>query len=259
MEKRLIHFVVMLPTSDKSSVISQPGDRAFDFPTAFVTPKRSTILKLASFIFPRRSNQLDASPLKFFAKCIRIIGFISNQVLRFFAQLSERFINQRYLMWGGRGNRHSQRKTPAVRHHHELRALAPLGFTNRWAPFFADTKLPSIKHSIHLIWPFLSSSRIKVRQIFSQTPCSSHIFKRLQQVLGLGYFSGKSFHRAPVQRIHRMPSTTGRLFFQGRPLLFNFGSKGSIFSHCFSVKYTARLIGLLPPMNLLSATTYNGL
>jgi hypothetical protein len=36
-------------------------------------------------------------------------------------------------------------------------------------------------------------------------------------------------------------------------LLFSFGSNGPISFHCFSVTYIARLIGLIPPMNLLSA------
>jgi hypothetical protein len=249
MEKSLIHFVVMLPTGNQPAIISEPGNSPFDFPTAPVTSESSAILKFFSFVSSWRSHKLNASAFEVLTQLIRVIGFVSHQVLWFSAQLVNRLINERYLMWTGRGKGHSQRNTPAIRHHHELGALAPLGFPDFWAPFFADTKLPSIKHSAQSIWPFLSSSLMKVRQSFSQTPSSSHLFKRLQQVLGLGYFSGKSFHLAPVRRIQRMPSTVKRLFFQGRPLLFNFGSNGSIFFHCFSVKYIARLIGF-PPMNL---------
>jgi len=259
MEKSLIHFVVTLPTGDKPSVIAEPGNGPFNLPAALVPSKGSAILKFFSFILPGWGDKLNASAFEILTQLIRVIGFVSNQVFWRSAQLINRFVNERYLMWAGRGKGHSQRNTLAIRHHHELGALAPLGFPDFRAPFFAETKLPSIKHSAQSIWPFLSSSRIKVRQSFSQTPCSSHIFKRLQQVLGLGYFSGRSFHLAPVRRIQRMPSTTKRLFFHGRPLLFNFGSNGSIFFHCFSVKYIARLIGLVPPMGLLSTTTYDGL
>ena len=156
-------------------------------------------------------------------------------------------------MWTGRGKGHSQKNTSVIRHHHELGTLPPLGFTDFWASFFSDTKVLSTKHSLQSIWPRLSSFRMKVRQVFSQTPCSSHSLNRLQQVLGLGYFSGKSFHLAPIRRIQRLPSSTNRLFFQGRPLFFSFGSNGPISFHCFSVKYIARLIGLIPPMNSLSA------
>ena len=244
----------MFPTGDKASVIAKPGNGTFDLPAAFVTPERPSVLSLGlAAILSMGSHKLNALLFELAAKSIRVVGFVPNQVFRLFAQLINRLINECYLMWTGRGKGHSQRNTLAICHHHELGALATLGFPDLRAPFFADTKLPSIKHSAQSIWPFLSSSRMKVRQSFSHTPSSSHLFKRLQQVLGLGYFSGKSFHRAPVRRIHKIPSTTKRLFFQGRPLLFNFGSNGSSFFHCLSVKYIARLIDLVPPMSLLSA------
>ena len=242
MEKSLIHSVVMFPTRDKASVISKPGNRAFDFPAALVAPESSAILKFLSFVLPRWGNKLNTLFFKFSPKFITVIRFVPNQTFRFPAQLINRFINDLYLMWTGRGKGHSQRNTLAISHHHELRPLATLGFPDFRAPFFAETKVPSIKHSAQSIWPFLSSSLMKVRQIFSQTPSSSHFFKRLQHVLGLGYLSGKSFHLAPVLRIQRIPSNTKRLFFQGRPLLFNFGSNGSIFFHCFSIRYIARLM-----------------
>ena len=254
MEKSLIHSVVMFPTGNQSSVVSKPGNGALDLPTVFVTPKCPAILGWGFVpIAPVGRNKLNALFFKFLTKLIRIIRFIPNQPLRLFTQLVNRLIDNLYLMWTVRGKGHCQRNTLAISHHHELRPLATLGFPDFWAPFFADTKLPSIKHSAQLIWPFLSSSWMRVCQSFSQISCSSHLFNRLQHVLGLGYFSGRSFHLAPVRRIQRMPSTTKRLFFQGRPLLFNFGSKGSIFFHCLSLRYIARLIGLFPPMNLLSA------
>jgi hypothetical protein len=51
------------------------------------------------------------------------------------------------------------------------------------------------------------------RQIFSQTPCSSQSRSRRQQVEGRGYFSGKSCHRAPLRKVHRIPDTrqTGQM------------------------------------------------
>lgn len=252
MEKSLIHSVVPFPSGYETSVIPEPGIGAFDLPAAFVTPKGPSILKLDSLVSSGRSDKLNAPFFQSCSKCIRIIGFVTHQMFGRFAKLIDRLLNKRYLMWTGRGKGHSQRNTSAIRHHHELGALSSLRFPDFGAPFFAETNVPSMKTSAQSIWPFLSSLRMKVRQIFSQTPCSSHSFSRLQQVLGLGYFSGKSFHLAPVRRIQRIPSNTNRLFFQGLPLLFSFGSSGPISFHCFSVTYIARLIGL-PPMNLLSA------
>src|ERR1700683_1249149 len=91
----------------------------------------------------------------------------------------------------------SQRKTAAVDHHHPLRPLAPLGFSDSTAPFFAGAKLPSRNDSLHFsCWRWFNSLR-NARQIVSQTSCCSPSRRRRQQVAGEGNSSGKSCHRAP--------------------------------------------------------------
>ena len=260
MKKSLIHFIIPIPSNNQASVIAQPSNRPLNLPATSISPQCSSILKLGFLsVFTMRRHKLNALLLEPIAKFIRIITLVTNQVFGFSTNLLQSLICQFHLMRAGRVNGHSQRNTLAVCHHHKLRALATLGFTDFGAPFLAGTKLPSIKHSAHWMRPFLSSCSMNARQILSYTPCSSHILRRLQQVLGLGYFSGKSFHRAPVRKIHKIPSSTSRLFLQGRPLLFSFGSNGSIFLHCFSVKYTARLIGFSPPMSPYRSTTYENL
>jgi hypothetical protein len=132
----------------------------------------------------------------------------------------------------------SQRKTLAVDHHHPLRTLAPLGFADSTGPFLAGAKLPSIKDSLHCnCWRSFSSPR-KVRQIVSQTSCSSQSRRRRQQVEGEGNASGKSCQRAPLRSIHKIPSKTLRSGAGGRPPFGRggrLGSKGRIFSHWASV------------------------
>ena len=244
MEKRLIHSVIPFPAGNKPPVVSKPGNSPLNLPATLVTPKRPSILGIWFYaVASMRCHKLNALFLKTGTKFIRIIRFVADQVFRFVSRLIKRLVRQHHLMRRGRVKGHSQRNTFAVCQNHELCTLSPLSFADFWPPFLAGTKLPSIKHSAQLIRSFLSSSWIKALQILSQVPFSSQSFKRLQQVDGLGYLSGRSFHRAPVRRIQRIPSKTARLFFQGLPLLFNVGSKGSIFLHCFSVKYTARLIG----------------
>src|SRR5271157_5416739 len=149
----------------------------------------------------------------------------------------------------------SQRKTAAVDHHHPLRPLAPLGFSDCAAPFFAGAKLPSRNDSLHFnCWRSLSSLR-NARQMFNQTPCSSQSRSRRQQVEGCGKFSGISCQRAPLRRIHRIPSSTWRFSIHGRPPLRwsrGLGSKGAIFFHCASASNeTDRAIG--PPVALLTS------
>jgi hypothetical protein len=132
----------------------------------------------------------------------------------------------------------SQRNTLAVDHHHPLRPLVPLGFSDRAALFFAGAKLPSRNDSLHCSCCRSCNSLKNARQISSQTSCSSQSRKRRQHLAGEGNSSGKSHQRAPLRRIHNRPSSTRRLSTGGRPprgRLAGFGSKGRIFSHWASV------------------------
>jgi hypothetical protein len=64
----------------------------------------------------------------------------------------------------------SQRNTLAVDHHHPLRPLTPLGFSNRTAPFFAGAKLPSMNDSLHSsCWRSFNSLK-KTRARFPAKP-----------------------------------------------------------------------------------------
>src|SRR5256885_982402 len=148
----------------------------------------------------------------------------------------------------------SQRKILAVDHHHPLRALASLGFSDSSAPFLAGAKLPSRKDSLHCsCFRWLSSAR-NARQILSHTPCSSQSRSLRQHVAGEGNSSGKSCQRAPLRRIHKRPSSTLRSEARGRPPRRRErgrGSKGRTFSHWASVnRRPYRAIG--PPAALLT-------
>ncbi len=74
------------------------------------------------------------------------------------------------------------------------------------------------------------------------------------RVEGCGNFSGRSCQRAPLRKIHRIPSSTRRFSIHGRPplrCLGGLGSKGAIFFHCASVSNGPdRAIG--PPSALLT-------
>jgi hypothetical protein len=83
----------------------------------------------------------------------------------------------------------------------------------------------------------------------SQMPCSSHLRSRRQHVEGDGNSLGKSCQRAPLRRIHKMPSSTLRFAAGGLPPRRCFGgggSKGSIFCHCASVN-SRRYRAIRPP------------
>src|SRR5712692_5150157 len=171
-----------------------------------------------------------------------------------YADRRERRFRESRFVRGCRTKVLSQRKTLAVDHHHPLRALATLGFSDSSAPFLAGAKLPSRKDSLHCsCFRWLSSAR-NARQILSPTPCSSQSRSLRQQVAGEGNSSGKSCQRAPLRRIHKMPSSTLRSEARGRPPRRRErgrGSKGRIFSHWASLnRRPYRAIG--PPAALLT-------
>lgn len=211
------------------------------------------------------TDQLNVSLLQPFPQRIAVISLVGNQPTRFAlgtpctttrnSDIVQGFFEERDLRRGRRVQVVSQRNTLAVDHHHPLRALAPLGFPDSLAPFFAGAKLPSAKASLQSNCPRSSSSARKARQIFSHTPCSSQSLSRRQQVEELGYCGGKSLHGAPVRRIQRIPSKTLLLSTHGRPPRrdrFNLGSNTSIFCHCESVN----LHRCLATEILLRSTTF---
>jgi hypothetical protein len=85
--------------------------------------------------------------------------------------------------------------------------------------FFAGANLASMKASCQSNIPSMSSWERKARITYNQISSSVQRLRRRQQVDGLGYVEGKSFHGAPVRRIQRMPSKTSRLEASGRPPL----------------------------------------
>src|SRR5712691_5472691 len=237
-------------TYNQAPVIPQPADGTLDDPAAPVPPQRATILRCRTNAIPLvRADQFNAALPQALPQRIAVVGFVGNHAHRLlprsaramtstYADRRERRFREPDFRRGCRVKVVSQRNTRAVDHHHPLRPLAPLGFSDSVAPFFAGAKLPSRNDSLHFnCWRSFNSLR-NARQISSQTSCSSQSRSRRQHVAGEGNSSGKSCQRAPLRRIHKMPSSTLRSLARGRPprrRFGNFGSKGRIFSHWASV------------------------
>src|ERR1039458_5456968 len=235
---------------DQASEVSEPRIRPFDNPSPSVAPQCATILRGWPNAIPLvRADQFDASLPQAFPQRIAVIGFVGDHPHRLlprtarvmtpsYADRRERRLGELDFRRGCRVKVVSQRNTAAVDHHHPLRPLAPLGFSDSAAPFFAGAKLPSRNDSLHFNCRRSFNSLRNARQTFSQMLCSSQSRSRRQQVEGCGYSSGKSCHLAPLRRIHKMPSSTRRFSIHGRPplrCLRGLGSKGAIFFHCTSV------------------------
>jgi hypothetical protein len=140
---------------------------------------------------------------------------------------------------------YGDRKTMAVCHSHDLRTFAPLGLSHAEPPFFATTKVPSMKHSDRSSLPRLRKSSAKVSSTDFNVPDSTHSWNRRWQVWYEGKRPGRSAQGAPVRRIQKMPLSTARSSIRGRPRPSTrsiLGSSGSIRLHCSSVSSSARLI-----------------
>jgi len=266
MKERPVDLERSVVAHHQSAEIPQPSEGALYCPAPFVAPQDSPVLRrrMAAVRAVRRDQQ-DATPAQPAPQCVAVIALVGNHPQRFlprtprtmpsaYVDRRERRLRQPDFRRGRRTKVVPQRNSAAVDHHHPLRPLAPLGFSDFSAPFLAGAKLPSRKDSLHRnCWRSFNSLK-NARQILNHTPCSSQSRSRRQQVEGCGYFSGRSCHRAPLRRIHRIPSNTRRFSIHGRPpwrCRGGWGSKGAIFFHCASVsKGPARAID--PPAALLT-------
>jgi hypothetical protein len=250
MKESLVDVNRTIVAHDESAEVAEPSEGALHGPASLIAAQGPTVLRrgLAS-ILPMRRDQFDAARRQLLPQRVTIVAAVGDEAERLlpwtsspmpspYSDRPQRRLDELDLGRGGRVKEVSQRKTLAVDHHHPLGPLAPLGLADCGAPFLAGAKLPSKKDSLHLIcWRSFSSPR-KARQILSQTSCSSQSRSLRQQVEGEGNSSGKSCQRAPLRKIHKMPSSTLRSLAGGRPPRGRgrrLGSKGRIFSHWASV------------------------
>jgi hypothetical protein len=241
---------------EESSELTEPCVGTFDDPSAFIASELPAVLVTPVLtVLAVRNDEVDAALLESLAQRVGVVGAVGDHPFRLRSRpalgtrdfdFGERGLRKRNFSRRGTFEPNSQRKIPTVDQYHPLRALAALGFTDCGDPFLAGAKLPSKNVSSHFNRPSPSSVPSNARHASSQTSCSSHCFKRRQQVAGDGCLSGKNRHAAPVCNTHRMPSKQARLEAHGRPRLslrrFGSGSSGAINSHCASVNSSNRFL-----------------
>lgn len=221
----------------------QPTEETLDFPAAFVAPENPPILsrRLYSVGLMRR-NQFHVPFSQPGVQSIAVIGFVSNESSGKLTNEagSQRFFNEGDFMWRSRGHKDGDRKTRAICHCHDLRTLAPLGISHSRPPFLAMTNVPSMKHSDRSRPPRSRTSWASRFKSLSRTPLRTQFWNRRWQVWYEGYRSGRSCQGAPVFKTHRMPLSTARVSFQGRPRPsgrhLGLGISGFRSVHCSSVR-----------------------
>jgi hypothetical protein len=220
-------------------VFVQPCEKPLYFPSSAVPSQYSSILRIRPYaVGAMRGDQFDPFFRKSFIKRITVIGTIPDNSSG--SSHRESFIDGSFdkgdFMWASRSRVHGEWKTISVSNSHELRTLAPLGLSNCGAPFFATTKVPSIKHSERSIPPRSSRSWAIASSICRSTPVFTHTLNRRKQVEPEGKRSGRSIQAAPVRSTHRIPFITERSScWRGRPLPSDrtgaAGIKGLIMDH----------------------------
>ena len=246
MEEALVKGEVAFMADEEPTEVAQVSKGAFDLPAFAIAAQRAAILQGgAATPTAVRTDQFDPACRQPGPEALRVVGAITDEAGRTIAwstRTGSRHLHclQRFFREGdfrGRGTKEStsQRYTRAVCHHHPLCTFATFGFTHAEPPFLALAKLPSMNTSSQLSLPWASSAERKTRQIWSQISSSSQSRKRRQQVLALGYRSGRSRQRAPLRNTHRMPSKTSRSSARGRPNPVARGSSGWMISHCQSL------------------------
>jgi hypothetical protein len=137
-------------TDYKTPEVMHPSKQAFNTPSLGISTQWPAVLSFGSgSVDLVRRNYFDTILLKVPIKRIAVIRSITDESLRSSLKeaLLESLSNKGDFMWASRRNVDGERKTRAICHCHELRTLAPLGFSDTGAPFFATTKVASMKHS----------------------------------------------------------------------------------------------------------------
>src|SRR5581483_461164 len=236
---------VVFVTHNQSAEVVEPGKQSLYFPTSFESTKRSAILRFV--VLPASASMwrdhLSAKPLEYLrVEPIAVVSFVTDQLLRNVGDkpLLQGLGDQLYFSRASTLCAYGERKTVAVRNRHEFAALPTLGFSHAEPPFFAGTKVPSMKHSRRSNPPRSLRSWATAKSTCSITFERTQFWKRRCTVWYGPYCSGRSCQRAPVRRIHNIPFSVVRRSLQGRPRpSARTGSGGrmvSMICHCWSVR-----------------------
>lgn len=213
MNKGGIPLGAAIPSSQHPLEFVEPSEQTLNLPSPLVAPQYAPVLcRRPLAVALMRRNHLDALHGKRLIERIAVIGKIPDK--SFGSSHGDSCIDGSLdkgdFMRASRIRVHGEWKTRSVCNDHELRALAPLGLSHFGSPFFATTKVPSIKHSDKSMCPTSSKWRASVSRICRITPALTQRLKRRKQVEPEGKRSGKSAQAAPVRSTHKIPFSTAR-------------------------------------------------
>jgi hypothetical protein len=231
---------MVLISHNNSPEVLQPGKQAFDFPSTPITPKLSAVLGRRLFApSPVRRDHLNSALMqKLLIKTVAIVSFIAHKLVRRIPGKTtiDSCLNKLYFMGRSAFHMSGDRKPTSVCDCQDLGAFATLCLADSKTPFFAGAKQPSMNASRISIWPRSYRSSTSSWAMRWNIPSRTHCWNQRWHVWYGGYRWGRSFHGAPVRRIHRIPFITSRGSRGLRPRGSLSGVKdtimGSIRFHC---------------------------
>src|SRR5215831_617042 len=220
-QPQIILSMELIPHYQPAEVV-KPSEQTFHFPTPLEATQLPAILGLVlrpTVLFVGR-NDLGTELIEhLLVQPVAVVGLVANQTLGHIGHKTS-FHRRRHQLHFSRASTlcaYGDRKTVAVRNRHEFAALPPLSFSHAEPPFFAGTKVPSMKHSRRSIPPRSLRSWATANSTSSSTLERTQFWNRRCTVWYGPYCGGRSCQRAPVRKIHRTPLSTVRRSLQGRP------------------------------------------
>ncbi len=142
--------MVFIPHNQAPEVLN-PGKKTLNLPSTLITAKFTAILGTQPFSVPfmGRDQFNGALIRKLLIKFIAVISLIANKTIRCIIcePAVDRRFNQFYFVGRSAFNVSGDRKTSSVCDGHDLGTFAALCLADSKTPFFAGTKVPSIKAS----------------------------------------------------------------------------------------------------------------
>ena len=140
-----------LISDNQPSQVLQPSEKPFDFPAAFIPPLLPSVLSF--WLRPVAAMWCDQLNAVLFQKIIielvTVVCFVANEFFRLSGneKAVKRRFRQLHFMRRSTCKAGGDMKTGSVRNCHDPAAIAPFCPPDCIAPFFAETKLPSMNAS----------------------------------------------------------------------------------------------------------------
>lgn len=178
---------ISLMANEQSSIVAQPGNGSFDFPSLAVALEHTSVLSVMplSSALAMWRDELNAIAGQSITQGIGVGGTVINQSWSVLVKdmIIEQRFDQPHFSRAGAVEIDPQRQAVAINQQHQLATFATLSGANTFAPFFAGTNVASAIATFQSTRPFRSSLCSTRRHASSKMPLSIHSHSRRQQVV----------------------------------------------------------------------------